>query len=106
MRSWPSIRPYAAAATAVLLTFLIKGLIEARVGPGPPLLLYLPAVTFGAWLGGLGPGLMASVLSSLICVLAHLPPIGSFSLDNANDRVRLVVFLTEGVLLSGSMEKL
>ena len=59
MRSWPSIRPYAAAGLAVGVTFPIKGLLEAVVGPGPPLLLYLPAVTFGAWLGGLGPGLLA-----------------------------------------------
>jgi PAS domain S-box-containing protein len=98
--------PYVAAASAVGLTFVLKAAVEALVGAGPPLLLYLPAVTYGAWLGGVGPGLLATAMAAVICVYAHLPPIGAFSLENPNDRFRLVVFLVEGVLLSGLMEML
>ncbi len=63
-------------------------------------------MTFGAWLGGLGPGLLAAALGASIWVLEHRPPIGSLALDSAGDRVRLVLFLAEGLLLSGTMEKL
>ena len=65
MKVKSSIQHYAAAVLAVGLNALLKGLLEAVIGPGPPLLLYLPAVTFGAWLGGLGPGLLATALGSL-----------------------------------------
>src|SRR5262245_19441738 len=106
MRMRPSAWPYVAAALAVALTVLLKGLLEALLGAGPPLLIYLPAVTFGAWMGGLGPGLMAAALSSTICMLLPLNPVGAFSLENPNDRMRLVVFLAEGLLLSASMERL
>ncbi|HLH29492.1 MAG TPA: DUF4118 domain-containing protein, partial [Acidimicrobiales bacterium] len=106
MRPHSSFRYHAIAAAAVALTFALKAAIEGLVGPGPPLLVYLPAVTFGAWLGGLGPGLTATGLSALICLIAHLEPIGTLRMDVANDRFRLVVFLAEGVLLSGSMEML
>ena len=97
---------YGAAASAVGLTFALKVLIESWVGPGPPLLIYLPAVTFSAWLGGLGPGLAATALAALVCVYAHLPPIGAFWLYIPNDQFRLVVFLIEGTLLSVLMEGL
>ena len=99
-----SILHYTAAVLLVGLTLLLKGLLEALVGPGPPLLLYVPAVTFAAWLGGLGPGLLAAALSSCVCLFVHLPPIGSLWLQSANDRVRFVVFIVEGVLLSVCME--
>src|SRR5579875_2791003 len=98
--------PYAAAASAVVLTFILKAAVEALAGPGPPLLLYLPAVTYGAWLGGVGPGLLATAMAAVICVYVHLPPIGAFSLENSNDRIRLMVFLVEGLQLSGLMEML
>ncbi|HZW33507.1 MAG TPA: PAS domain S-box protein, partial [Isosphaeraceae bacterium] len=100
------IRDYTAAALAVGLTFALKVLIEGWVGPGPPLLIYLPAVTFSAWLGGLGPGLAATAMAALVCVYAHLPPVGAWWLHSPNDRFRLVVFLGEGMLLSALMEGL
>src|SRR5262249_51624890 len=81
-------------------------LIESRVGPGPPLLIYLPAVTFSDWLGGLGPGLAATALAALICAYAHLPPIGRLWLSTPNDQFPLAGFLVEGALLSVLMEGL
>src|SRR5205085_671802 len=97
---------YGTAALAVGLTFALKVLIESWVGPGPPLLIYLPAVTYSAWLGGLGPGLAATALAALVCVYAHLPPIGMFWLYIPNDQFRLAVFLVEGAMLSVLMEGL
>jgi PAS domain S-box-containing protein len=41
-----------------------------------------------------------------VCIYAHIPPIGSFWIENWNDRVRLVVFLVEAILISGLMERL
>jgi PAS domain S-box-containing protein len=96
----------AAAALAVGLTFVLKSLIEALVGPGPPMLIYLPAVTLSAWLGGLASGLTAVVLSAIICSYAHIHPTGSLWIYAMNDRFRLAVFALEGTLLCTLMEML
>ena len=97
---------YGIAATAVGLTYSLKPLIESWVGPGPPLLLFLPAVTVGAWLGGLGPGLLATTMSALVCTYFYLPPLGSLAIHVPNDLFRLVVFVVEGILISTLMETL
>jgi PAS domain S-box-containing protein len=94
------------AVAAVGLTYLIKPLVESWVGSGPPLLLYLPAVTVAAWTGGLGPGLLATAVSTLVCAYFHLPPMGSLAIHSSNDVFRLVVFLVEGSLISMLMESL
>ena len=51
---------YATAVAVVLLSFAAKELIERLVGPGPPLIFFVPAVTISAWQGGGGPGLLAT----------------------------------------------
>ncbi len=92
------------AAAVVLLTFAAKGPIERLVGTGPPLILFLPAVTISAWQGGLGPGLLATALASALCTYHFFPPIGSLAIANPNDAARLAAFVFEGVLTSILME--
>ena len=92
------------AVAVVLLTFAAKGPIERLVGPGPPLMFFMPAVTISAWQGGLGPGLLATALASAICVHNYLPPIGSLAIHNPNDIARLVAFVFDGILTSVLME--
>ena len=101
-----SLLRYGIAATAVGLTYSLKPLIESWVGPGPPLLLFVPAVTVGAWVGGLGPGLLATTVSALVCTYFYLPPLGSLAIHVPNDLFRLVVFMAEGILISTLMETL
>jgi PAS domain S-box-containing protein len=100
------VHRYGIALLAVGLTYLIKPLVESWVGTGPPLLVYLPAVTVAAWTGGLGPGLLATTVSAFVCVYFHMHPIGSLAIHSPNDQFRLVVFLVESVLISTLMETL
>ena len=97
---------YSLAVLAVLATALLKCPIEAHVGHGPPFILFLPAVTLGAWYGGLGPGLLATILAVPICAFFFIPPIGSFAISSSNDQLRLVLFMLEGTLTSVLMEQL
>ena len=64
---------YSLAVLAVLATALLKCPIEAHVGHGPPFILFLPAVTLGAWYGGLGSGLLATILATIICAFCFIP---------------------------------
>ena len=97
---------YAVAVAAVLLTFLAKGSIERMVGPGPPLIFFVPAVTISAWQGGGGPGLVATALASFLSAYFFFTPIGSFLVMNPNDLARLAAFVFEGILTSVTMEGL
>ena len=92
------------AVAVVLLTFAVKGPIERLVGPGPPLIFFVPAVTISAWQGGGGPGLVATALAAVLCAFNFFPPIGSLAVTNPNDIARMVAFLSEGVLTSVLME--
>jgi PAS domain S-box-containing protein len=97
---------YGIAAASVAITYVIKPIVESWVGPGPPLLVFLPAVTIAAWVGGLGPGLFATAAAALVCTYYHLIPYGSFAIYVPNDQFRMVVFTLEGALISGLMELL
>ncbi len=95
---------HATAIAVVLLTFFAQGPIERLVGPGPPLIFFVPAVTISAWQGGLGPGLLATALASAICSFNYFPPIGSLAIHDPSDFARLVAFVSDGVLTSVLME--
>ncbi len=97
---------YGVAAGVVGLVLLIKAPLESWVGSGPPLILFIPALTFSAWFGGFGPGMLATALSVLSCNYFYFPPIGSLMVASGYDRVQLAVFLAEGMLTSVLMQQL
>ena len=92
------IRRYTIAVGSVAavfgLTMLLRNFVETDVST-----LYLAAVMFAAWRGGLGAGLAATVLSVAITTYFFLPPVHSFSLK-AEGVVELVVFALAAVLTS------
>lgn len=61
---------------------------------------FILAVLAAAFLGGLGPGLLATALSALTCMYLLLPPIYSFEVESHDQVQRLILFGGEGVLLS------
>lgn len=92
------IRRYSIAIYAVAVVFaftiLLTNLVETNIST-----LYLAAIMFAAWRGGLGAGLLATVLSVAIATFFFLPPVYSFSLK-AEGIVELVVFALAAVLTS------
>lgn len=96
--TWEIFRRYSIAVSSVGavfgLTMLLTNFIQTDVS-----VLYLAAVMFAAWRGGLGAGLVATVLSVAIAMFFFLPPIYSFSLK-AEGIVELIAFLLAAVLVS------
>ena len=76
------------------LTMLVTNFVQADVST-----LYLAAVMFSAWRGGLGAGLAATVLSVAVTTYFFLPPLYSFSLK-AEGVVELIVFALAAILIS------
>jgi two-component system, LuxR family, sensor kinase FixL len=97
---------YLASLALVGLVFLLRRPIESWAGLGTSPLLYLPAVTLAAWYGGLGPGLLATVVGGCVWIYHDIPPVGSLYIPSAGDRFRFAVFAGESLLLSALMERL
>lgn len=92
------VRRYSIAFSSVAavfgLTMLLTNFVQTDVST-----LYLVAVMFAAWRGGLGAGLAATVISVAIATFFFLPPIYSFSIK-AEGVVELIVFALAAILTS------
>jgi PAS domain S-box-containing protein len=97
---------YGVAVAAVGFIVIIKTPLESLVGSGPPLILFIPALTFSAWFGGIGPGLLTTALGVLSCNYLYFPPVGSLRVESGYDQVQLSLFVVEGILTSVLMQQL
>lgn len=83
-----------AVAVALAGTMLVAPYVQADVSA-----VFLAAVMFSAWKGGLGGGMLATVLSSLVRAFFFLPPAYSFTLD-ATGVEELAVFAFAALVIS------
>lgn len=82
------------SGVALVLMVLLRPLMEHSI-----FFLFLAAVVISALYGGLGPGLVATVLSTMACDLFFLPPDG-VPLSGLEEALRLTIFLSTGVIIS------
>ena len=61
-RKYPLLTTYGFAVAAVVVALVLSLLFTGLFDPYPFLLLFV-AVTLTAWFGGIGPGIVASLLS-------------------------------------------
>ncbi len=88
---------------AVLGTAALVGALLPFRGSIRPLSLgfvFLALVVVSAGVGGIGPGIVASVLDFLAFNFFFIPPYGTFVIARAEDVVVLFVFLGVSVLIS------
>jgi|SRR5215208_2611104 len=90
---------YGVAVLSVAAALELKLLIDPLIMQETPFLFVFAAIMVSAWYGGLGPGLLATVLATLTTDYFFLYPIGSFS-GLSLGSTPLVVFLLEGALAS------
>src|SRR5882762_7284868 len=66
---------YAVVALGVAAAVIANLLLETSLQTSPTLFLFLCAIIFAAWFGGVGPGLAATALSVLAFDYFFLPPL-------------------------------
>ena len=91
VRRW-LIAPWTVGA-AFALTYFASPFVAPGVSP-----LFLLAVMFSAWRGGLAVGLFATFLSALASAFVFLPPKFSLQLDRG-DFLQLAVFIVAAVII-------
>ena len=98
-RAFPLLRTYFVAVLAALAAALARYELTPIWGSNLPFITFYPAVALAAWLGGLGPGLVASAVSA-VCALWFLAPAGSFWVKDPYDLIGLVLFTSINVAIS------
>jgi PAS domain S-box-containing protein len=67
---------YGIAVCSVLAGVALRFLLASVLGQSVPYITMFPGVMFAAWLGGLGPGLLATGLSLFAALWLFIPPLG------------------------------
>jgi len=83
---------YAISVAVVALATLVRLAIGQQLMQGVPFITFYPAIIFAAFVGGLGPGFFAVILSSVAAWYFFFPPFYTFAI-NYTEAVALVVFL-------------
>jgi PAS domain S-box-containing protein len=92
---------YALAIMLVLIAYLARALFLGGLGAQAPFITFYPAVVVAALYGGLGPGLLATVLSALAVDYFWMGPAG-FGVGEAVDWLSMHVFVGAGALISAA----
>jgi len=94
---------YGAAVLATGSALALQAMLVPYFGAGPnstPFIVFFAAVMASAWFGGLGPGLLATVLSALLSWYFFLSHQFSFVVAEPGQILRLFVFTVEGAFIS------
>jgi signal transduction histidine kinase len=94
---------YGAAVIVTGLALVLQELLYRwfKVGSNAtPFLVFFGAVMVAVWFGGTGPGLLATTLSAMLSWYLFLYPQNSLAIDSFGQGLRLVIFVSEGVLIS------
>jgi C4-dicarboxylate-specific signal transduction histidine kinase len=96
----PAIWSYAIAVLSVAAALIISRWPALHL-EAAPVSLFLCAVMFSAWFGGVGPGLLATALSGLAFYYYFLPPM--FSLAAKPEEIPRLVIFAVSALFVGSL---
>ena len=94
---------YGMALLAVGLALLVQILLVPWFEASPdasPFLTFFAAVMVAAWFGGLGPGLLATLISAVLSRYFFFFPQYELQIVSVGAGLHLVVFVLEGVLIS------
>lgn len=94
---------YGTAVLLVAASALLRYLLHDVLGPNVPFITFFPAVMFAALIGGLGPGIVAVVLCTLVSVIVF-EPVGSVQIRRPQDQLGLLLFVLVGIAIAALAE--
>jgi len=92
---------YAAAVSATAIALALRAAATPLWGVALPFIFFYPAIMLSAWLGGFGPGVVTTFLCAAAAVSPSLSPGSGLRADNLADATALLVFMGNGLLISG-----
>src|SRR6266446_6131526 len=92
---------YAAAVSATAIALALRAAATPLWGVALPFIFFYPAIMLSAWLGWFGPGVVTTFLCAAAAVSPSLSPGSGLRADNLADATALLVFMGNGLLISG-----
>jgi len=97
---WPLWLVYAFAVGVTVATLLVRlGLMES-FGENQSLILFMIPISLSAYVGGLGPGLVSTLMAALCMDYFLIPPIYSFRIEKLVHVAEFVVLIGVGAFVS------
>jgi PAS domain S-box-containing protein len=96
----PRVWTYAFAALAVSAALLVRGRLGVAFGERPLLILFVLPIIVSAYLGGLGPGLLATLLAAFCTAYFLVPPVGRLEIALRCDLLQWAILIACGVVVS------
>ena len=92
---------YGLSILAVVAGYFLRLALTQWVGPDlPTYITFYPFVMLAALVGGIGPGILATVMAALLVDYWVLAPIGAFHITTFADAVGLAFFTSMGLFMS------
>lgn len=98
------LNPYGIAVLVVLMAAAVRLLFTPWITPQVPFLTFYVAVMITSWLGGLGPGLLAAGLCTLLANYLFMPPLYQLAPDTGTI-LPLAVFVLEAAAIAMISER-
>ena len=91
---------YGFAIVCAAAGILARVSLDSLWGLRYPYLTFHLAVLLAAWVGGLGPGLLATGICAVMTAYLWMPPIHSMTIDSVADRLAMLAFVGFGAAIS------
>lgn len=101
-----NILRYLVAVASVMTIVMLRYFTENDVRSSSPLLFFVIAIFVTAWLGGINPGIFATILSAGIGVFFYTATYNSFYIENTSYIIHTIFFVISGVAISWAIEQL
>jgi K+-sensing histidine kinase KdpD len=88
------------AMAIVVIVVAIRTYVIPAWSLAHPYVLFYPAIIVTGWLGGFGPGVLATILAALSLVILWLPPLYSLRIQRIEDASGMMVFVAIGFAIS------
>jgi PAS domain S-box-containing protein len=95
---------YLVALVATVIGLLLRLALEPVWSEQLPYITLFPAVMISGWLGGLGPGLLATFLAALGAAYFWVPPLRSPRITDSGEWLGLAVFVIMGAVITALNE--
>jgi len=102
-RRWTSVIRYAAPFVIIFTSLVVRFAFQRWLGVSVPYLHFFPAVMIAAWFGGLGPGIVTTLLAAATALYFSLRPQSFMTLGRA-ETITLPAFVVIGVVISWLFE--
>lgn len=97
---------YVMASVVTVAVVLVRQAIAPWLDDRTVLVVFILPIVLSAYLGGLGPGVLSTVVAVVSAAYLLLPPTGSLAIANGVDVMQAILLLVSGTLVSVAMGEL